>query len=325
MRRARFWVVLFLGIFLHSFALAQDAGAPAMDGGTPITDAAVPVQHFRIAPAGPRAVVAREDGAPPISPLVTAREVVDAIASYEPAMREHFSTRAGLEEAVRRVVRARVLADAARREGLENDPAVKREIELALERVFIERHLAMDPPSHITNEQIKAYYEAHSEDFVRPEKVHVLAIVLDDEDTAKHIATLTANATEARFRELARAHSLDRRSRARRGDFGWITRGMNADLSILETALNLRARGETTHDPISTADGRFVILRLIERAPPEPIALDEVRGTIASRMRREALDAAVERLYRGVASERGVVVAPIDNVFSLTPREPAAP
>lgn len=240
--------------------------------------------------------------------LVTAGDVVAEINRRAPALRAAYVDPARVEELARGLVRDRVLAEAARRAGLMNDAEVKRELERVLGRVLLERALAADPGAAIDESAARAFYDAHLADYTKPEQVRVLAIVLGSRAEAASVLAQVRRVSNRRFGIIARRASIDSPSRRRDGSLGWLYPGSRPEVGLVEAAFALRV-GETLAAPFEL-DGRFYVLRAVERRALEPVPFARARGAVASRMSAEARQRVLDVIAARATQEQGVQLRP---------------
>jgi parvulin-like peptidyl-prolyl isomerase len=170
------------------------------------------------------------------------------------------------------------LLEQLRREGMSLDD-LKRNIERSvLRREAIQRDLASRVV--VTEEAVRADYDAGVAAYTRPETVRLRQILVSDAALA---AQLLARARAGEdFEALARGFSEDA-SRDAGGAMGSFARGELAP--ALDRAAFALAVGEVS-EPVATADG-FRILKLEERAPSGVTPFEQVKGEIRERLVRE--------------------------------------
>ena len=100
---------------------------------------------------------------------ITQRYLDDEIQALPPQLQEKARTPDGKREFLQGLIARELLLDAARREGLDNDPQVKQIAQRAHDAAIIGiyRDREIDQKIRITNADVRAYYEAHRDDFVR--------------------------------------------------------------------------------------------------------------------------------------------------------------
>jgi parvulin-like peptidyl-prolyl isomerase len=237
-------------------------------------------------------------------PLVTAGDVAAEINRRAPELRAAYVDPARVEELARSLVRDRVLAEAARRAGLLDDPEVKRELERTLGRILLERAQRADAPPPPDEAAARAFYDAHLLDYTKPEQVRVLGIVTASRAESLSALAEVSRVSDRRFGVIAHRRSTDQVSRRRNGSFGWLFLGSRPEDGLVEAALALRV-GETTTAPLEL-DGRFYVLRVVERRAPEPVPFERARSAVASRLAAEARQRTADVLLARFTREQGV-------------------
>ena len=292
---------------LTADAMSPDASTAPRDGAAPpmlrVGPTDVPREVFATT-AVPTRAVATSRGAM----LLTAAEVAEEINRRTPTLRAAFTDPVRVEQLARDLVRDRVLAEAARRAGLLEDAEVKRELERTLARVLLERAHAADRGPTLDEATARAFYDAHLADYTKPEAVRVLAIVLATREEAVRVRAEVNGVGERRFGVVARRASTDPQSRRRDGSLGWLFVGSRPESTLIEAALALRV-GETAALPLEI-DGRFYIVRTVERRAPEPVTFERARSAIVSRLQAEQRQRVIEVLLARASREQQVVVRP---------------
>lgn len=172
-----------------------------------------------------------------------------------------------------------------------------RRVDLLVEKITAE---VTDP----TETEIKAHFEAHRDEYTRPERVlaqHILIKPADESDAAKTAARERLEAIRKRaadgaaFSDLASDNS-DCPSGKEGGSLGWFSRGMMVE-AFDQVAFELKT-GELS-DIIETQFGYHVIYKT-DHAESEPADFDEahesVRDFLRHTRRGEALAAHVQEL-----------------------------
>ncbi|MEW6669707.1 MAG: peptidyl-prolyl cis-trans isomerase [Thermodesulfobacteriota bacterium] len=131
------------------------------------------------------------------------------------------------------------------------------------------------PP--VTNEEIKAYFEAHAEEFKHPPMVRARQVVLRTRGEAQ--AVLRRLQGGEKMEEIAGACSISPEGK-RQGDLGWIARGQMQE--AMEKALFSLSPGQTS-SVVETPYG-FHIFQVISRRPEGRRGLPEVRAEIEERL-----------------------------------------
>jgi peptidyl-prolyl cis-trans isomerase C len=312
--RSRAWIATFLALtgsvpaaglaLLAPPAVAQESGMPPPDPTRPSEPAAVahtPEDEARRAQA-----IARIGEV-----TITVGQVEDEIARQTPFMRARYRDRAELEELIGTLVRFELLAREADRRGLGTDPEIRE----ATSQSAVQQMIRRDFDERITVESIpqpdvQAYYDAHPEEFTRPEVRRASQIVLENEEQARALVEEARAADARRFRQLAQERSIDPESRQRGGDLRYFddhgaspnSADPAVDEAIVRATFALANVGDVS-DPIAVGpeEGRrYTIVKLTGLRPAEHRSVEEAGQGIRLRLwrerRQEALEGFVEEL-----------------------------
>lgn len=171
-----------------------------------------------------------------------------------------------------------VVVIAARKEGLDRDPAVQRMVARATDSALQNALLTREIAPTLTEDAIRARYERDIAGKPGETEVHARHILVADEETAKKvIAELNGGAD---FAELAKKYSTDPGAQSG-GDLGFFkATDMLPEFSAVAFALK---PGEVTQTPVKTRFGWHVIqVQEVRTAPPPSLQQvhDEVRQTL---------------------------------------------
>ncbi|MBM3498171.1 MAG: hypothetical protein FJX74_05825 [Armatimonadetes bacterium] len=133
---------------------------------------------------------------------------------------------------------------------------------------------------------IRAYYDAHAEEFRRGEMVRARLLLLDTRATAQTLLDVMDH-PDFDFAQWARQISVDPATKDQGGDMGWIERGDYAK-ELTDAAFRLKPGQHT--GIIEYPDG-YAIIRVEARKPGGRQSLEEVRQTIDSLLRNQKLSA----------------------------------
>jgi len=150
----------------------------------------------------------------------------------------------------------------------------------------------------VTEEAIKAEYDARIAAIPPATEYHAAHILVDSEEKAKELKAQLDGGAD--FAELAKANSTDTGSGAQGGDLGWFGTGMM--VKPFEDAVIAAEIGKVT-DPVQSDFGWHLIL-VQETRPATPPALDELRDEIAQDLEQKAIAAKVEELTKAAKIEK---------------------
>src|SRR6267154_2592025 len=115
--------------------------------------------------------------------VITADEVRQRLNETSPFLRARYSTIERKKEFLENMVRNELLAQEAIRQGFDKSPAVREQMKRAMIQELIKRQLdAKLSGSDIPDEELKKFYDAHIDEFVKPERARVLHIFLPAKD-----------------------------------------------------------------------------------------------------------------------------------------------
>lgn len=183
------------------------------------------------------------------------------------------------------LIEMRVLADAARAEGLSGDPEFQRQLAFletqALRTLFLQRKIS----AAVTDAAVRAAYDRQLAAMPAISELRLRHILLATEADAR--AVIDALAQGGDFAALARERSLDTGSAEKGGDVGFFPQGQT--LPELEAAVAGLAPGAYSPAPVKTAFGFHVVKLEEKRERPAPAF-----ETIAAQI-RQSLEAAEEQ------------------------------
>jgi hypothetical protein len=270
------------------------ADPPAAAASMPADHPPVGTQAAPISRLPPDTVMARVG-----KTVVTAAEVTDALAVMPGADRLEYTTPAMIRELVESLVDRRLMAAAARSEGLDEDPVVKEMLsgpaaagpgdDPVLAGAWLERELAKAPEPG--DGDVTRYYDAHREEFTAPARVRITRIVVKDEATAR--------VAKAELWRGARLSAINAAGKFTAEEL-WL-QGTTPGDAFVAAALALGS-GEVSA-PLAVPGG-FAVIRAEERHAPELRPLADVRGgievTLQDSARQSAAASLRERLRKGV-------------------------
>src|SRR6266403_1093141 len=122
--------------------------------------------------------------------VITADEVRQRLNETSPFLRARYSTIERKKEFLENMVRNELLAQEAIRQGYDKSPAVREQMKRAMIQELIKKQLdAKLSGSDIPDEELKKFYEAHIDEFVKPERARVLHIFLPAADAKQRAGT----------------------------------------------------------------------------------------------------------------------------------------
>jgi len=198
------------------------------------------------------------------------------------------------------------------RTGLARDPKVRKVLVNLLLRKEVYNKVSN---SDFTDEELRAYYDAHKEDFVVPEKVQVKRILVGFGEGTRSEEQARAILDKARkrlardpgaFRELASEIS-EGNYRRRGGDLGFLPREgkPGIDPEVAEVAFDLPS-GKVSE--IFETDGGLNIVMTEARRDRMERSFDQMRGSVLRKLRNERFQELTEQYVNDLRAKAGVTV-----------------
>jgi peptidyl-prolyl cis-trans isomerase C len=226
------------------------------------------------------------------------RDMLDnIIATIPEENRVPFLTPDGRKKILDEVVSFTLFAEAAKAEGIANEPAVKTRLKYAqteyLAREYFRRHAAKAAP--ISEDELKAYYKDHISEFKPPEEIKARHILVKTEAQARKL--LDQIKSGADFAELAKKYSIDPAA-AQGGRLqlpngsDWLPKGTFE--KGFEYALFKIPKGEVG-GPVESQFG-WHLLKVEDKRQPETPSFVQVRGLIKNKLQDQKYSELRKRL-----------------------------
>ena len=185
------------------------------------------------------------------------------------------------------------------KEGLANDPVVRRQIARATDTAIQNTLLTRAITPTLTDAAIKARYDRDYANKPGEEEVHAEHILVDSEDKAKAIIEQLKAGKD--FAELAKENSTDPSAKSNSGDLGFFKK---SDMlpEFADAAFGLKP-GQISDAPVKTRFGWHVIKLLETRTAAVP-ALDAVRDEIRQQIIQEGVAKVLASAKQGLTVEK---------------------
>ena len=309
--RRRLTVLLTLSV-LGSIALACSGEAETPDqpegpGETPSTEGEV---RHGLTPEQAAQTLAKVGDR-----TITVGELAEEIASKGPFLQARYNSPERRRELLDQMIRFELLAQEADRAGFDDRPDVQRTRKQILIRRFLKQQYEdRIQLSDVTDEEVRQYYEAHAEEFNKPEQVRASHIQLRDRATAQRVLRqILDNPSDVRlFRELSERHNTDEETRDRFGDLRFFSRIEERQPDdpvvpppVVAAAFSIPAIGGV-HPELVQSERGFHVVKLTGRRATLTRSLAEATRPIRHRLWRERRERAVEELVERLRAEADV-------------------
>jgi len=211
------------------------------------------------------------------------------------------------------LVNTTLLAQAAKKDGIDKLPQVEASLKMAKVQVLAEAKVNDYFAKHpVSDEEIKAAYDKK---FTKEalQEYKVSHILVKEEQEAKDIIASLEKGED--FHKLAKVHSLDS-SKDAGGELGWV--GRNQVVKPFGDAMSNLQKGQYSKTPVKTQFGWHVILVEDVRAQ-EPPPLDQVKEQFRAQLQQQQLAKLVSEMRNQAKVEVADAEKPVET------KAPAAP
>jgi peptidyl-prolyl cis-trans isomerase C len=197
-----------------------------------------------------------------------------------------------------RMVDAKLLAIAGRRDNIQNEPELRARVATYEERLIQDAYLTRRIAAAATEEAVQARYRKFVAENPAETEVSARHILVASEQKAREI--LAALGRGGDFAKLAADNTLDPSGKDSGGDLGFFKKGdMVPEFSDMAFSLK---EGQTADRPVKTQFGWHVIR--VDKVRTVAQSLDDLRDEITNQISQEVVSAEVDRLRSGAKIER---------------------
>jgi peptidyl-prolyl cis-trans isomerase C len=191
------------------------------------------------------------------------------------------------------IVDQKAMAIAARKDGLLNDPAVQKRIEVGTEQVLQAALITKTVGPEISEDAIKAAFQKEYANQPGVQEIHARHILVSTQAQAEAIIKQLDNGAD--FAKLAQKYSTDPGS-VNGGDLGWFKKGdMVPEFANAAFAMK---DGQITQTPVHSQFGWHVIQVLGHRQDPAPKLAD-----VHDKIRNQLIQQGIHNLLISVRSQ----------------------
>ena len=212
-----------------------------------------------------------------------------------------------------------LLLQEAKRRGIDRERTLLERIERFKERSILDVLMReeVDARITVTQEEIKAYYDANRGSFTTPDELRASHVLVKTEAEAADFKKRLDQGED--FAALARKVSLDMTTKGKGGDLGVIKKGQTVP-DFEKALLNLKV-GETS-GPVPTQFG-YHLIKLTDRAPGLPLSLedakDQVKEQVLVEKKRKRFDEVVASLRAKAKIRVADVPIPVSEAPAANP------
>jgi parvulin-like peptidyl-prolyl isomerase len=253
--------------------------------------------------------------------VITLGDYAAALARMDRFERLRYQSPDRRKQLLDELIAVELLADEARRRGLDREPETQMRLDQALRDEVLRQHAESQPgPDAIPAQDVRAYFDEHKQEFDEPERRRISELVVGSAAAAQKILEQAKNASSTQWGELVRAHSIERRGAAEalplelEGDLGVVSApgkgGANeprlAD-EVLKAAFRIDKVGSVWPEPV-LVQGRYHVVRLTSRTPARQRTFSEAERSIRVTLAQKRIEASRDQLLDELRKKLPVVV-----------------
>ena len=231
------------------------------------------------------------------------------------------------KELLQEIIDVELLAEDARKRKLDQEPETQQAIRQILrDAILADIKRDLPAPADIPEAEVRAYFEAHRNDYRDPERRRVAELVVKDKETANKVIALAKKTNSREWGELYRTHSVvplrkgpDGQPLEMAGDLGLVgppgdPRGDNPRVlpEVRRAVFEIGEIGEVLARPVQTSAG-FHIVRLLGKSDAHERSLSDADRSIRVTLlqakiaeREKALEAELRRQFPVTVDEQAL-------------------
>ncbi len=212
------------------------------------------------------------------------QDIKEEIDNLPEQLKHVVNTKDGKKEFLESIVKREIIFLEAKKEGVESDPKILKDIEKIKKRLVVDTFLKKKILTDIKVDEkdLKAFYEKIKKDIAEPEKVHSKHILVKDKKLADELYEKLKK-DPSKFEDFAREYSVDSSSK-QGGDIGAHEKGTL--VPEYESALEkLKNPGDIS--PVTKSQFGYHIIKLVGKEAAKVPTFEEVKEELKEAFIRE--------------------------------------
>lgn len=191
--------------------------------------------------------------------------------------------------ALEQVINTRLVQNKAEAAGLENDPEVQQQLDMARQQIIRSVYVQRQVDKEISDKEIRDAYDDYVAKIPDIQEIRASHILVDSREKAEQLIAELKNGAD--FSTLAAQNSNDPGNKDRGGDLGFFApQDMVKEFSDAAFKMDVGTISET---PVKTQFGWHVVKVTDKRARPKP-SFQELKPMIQVELRRQTLEGMLE-------------------------------
>lgn len=256
--------------------------------------------------------------------VITVDDFADRINKQTPYVRARYTSLERKKEFLDNLIRFEVLAKEAEKRGFADDPEVVRTTKQVMIQRLLKEEFDKVKLEDVSDAECKKYYDAHPEEFSKPEEVRGSLILVKDQKTAQKVLadTRIKGVDNQGYRNLVSEFSIDSATKDRGGDLRYFDANTKeVPKHLVDATFKLQNVGDVS-PAIETKDG-YAIVKLTGRRKALNRTFDEVKQQIRNRLYRDKRQESMENFVKALREKAKINID--DGKLSKVTIDPAAP
>jgi hypothetical protein len=258
---------------------------------------------------------------------ITLGQYAETLLRMDQYERLRYQSEERQKELLDEMIEVELLAQEAKRRGLDRDPQVQLRLRQALrDEVLNDLERQLPGPEHFTEREVREYYQAHKSEFVEPLRHRVQVIRLGSSATAEAaqkelLATDATLSSAEKWAQVWKKYSLDRdRSGPGNlgelaGDLGFVSapgepRGDNERVpeAVRAAVFQLKKVGDVAGAPVQSGRDIYLV-RLSGISPARDRSMQDADRAIRAELRRQAFIVSEKNLEQELRKKYPVTIS----------------
>ncbi|HEY4177659.1 MAG TPA: peptidyl-prolyl cis-trans isomerase [Kofleriaceae bacterium] len=236
--------------------------------------------------------------------VITLGDFQDRINRQSPYIRARYTSLEQKKEFLDSLIRFEVLAKEAYKRGFDKDPEVIRTMkQVMIQKLMRDQFDDKVTADSVTDDSMKAYYDANVSEYVKPAEVRVSAIIVKAKAQGDRVAVEArgdAGKTNKGFRDLVMKYTTDDDSKLRGGDMRYFsTDDKDIPAPVVKAAFALTNTGDVSTS-IDAGNGTFWVIKQTGRRVAMTKTFDEAKPAIRNKLFRDQRQKAQKDFVEGL-------------------------
>ncbi len=240
---------------------------------------------------------------------ITLGDYVAALEHMDQFDRMRYQSPERRKELLNEMINVELLAQEARDKGYDKDPQTQQEVRAVLRDALLRDARQSAPkPADISEDEVKAYFDAHRADYHDPERRRLSAVVVANDAAASAVLDQAKKGlTAAQWGDLVHSKSIDVLAKENipvdlAGDLGIVgppgdSRGTNPRVpdAVRIAGFQIAKVGDVFPSPVH-ADGKAYVVRLSVKNDPQDRTVEESDRSIRVKLSQDKVRAREDEL-----------------------------